>query len=59
MVKSASEQLKERLIQLRSESTAKKTFTIEDIQSKAKKAKDTFNENDVHEHIQPQRAVKV
>ena len=59
MSKTPSEQLREKLIELTSESTAKKTFSISDIESKAKKVRDTFEDEVRDEYIQHRGAIKV
>ncbi|MGH7202952.1 MAG: hypothetical protein ACREHC_00735 [Candidatus Levyibacteriota bacterium] len=59
MTKTASEQLKEKLIDLKQESTAKQTFSISDFESEARKVRDTFKKTDEHEHIQPRKALSL
>ena len=55
MDKTASDLLKEKLIDLKSTSTANKAFDISVFETEAKKVKDTFDK--VDEHIQHRESI--
>lgn len=54
-VKTASEQLKEKLIDLRTTKTVNKKFNVSEFESLAKKVKNTFTE--VHENPQYRKSI--
>lgn len=57
MNKTASELLKEKLIELTSVNTAKETFNLKDFESEAKKVRETFEKE--NENIQYRKALHV
>lgn len=62
MKKTASEILKEKLIDLKTESTPNKTFSQSSFESEAEKVRKTFteeNEEQANENIQPRRSLKL